>query len=111
MSQEVTIMIWTNEICEDAPACGCGCTDPIDTSPPEGETDFECGPVEGDEDECPEDEDCDDPMDGDHESALASAGLGTDEDYGGAEDQFLDSMMEDRMSGGDCDLDEGPFTD
>lgn len=24
----------------------------------------------------------DDPMDGDHESALASAGFGTDEDYG-----------------------------
>lgn len=31
----------------------------------------------------PEDDfDYDDPMDGDHESALASAGFGTDEDYG-----------------------------
>lgn len=28
------------------------------------------------------DVDFDDPMDGDHESALASAGFGTDEDYG-----------------------------
>ena len=28
------------------------------------------------------DEDYDDSMDGDHESALASAGFGTDEDYG-----------------------------
>ena len=27
-------------------------------------------------------DDCDDSMDGDHESALASAGWGTDEDYG-----------------------------
>lgn len=29
-----------------------------------------------------EDEDIDDSMDGDHESALTSAGFGTDEDYG-----------------------------
>ena len=29
-----------------------------------------------------EDEDYDDSMDGDHETALASAGWGTDEDYG-----------------------------
>jgi hypothetical protein len=37
-------------------------------------------PEEGDE---PEDgDDYDDSMDGDHESALASAGLGTDENYG-----------------------------
>lgn len=33
-----------------------------------------------------EDEDFDDSMDGDHESALASAGWGTDEDYGSAGD-------------------------
>lgn len=32
--------------------------------------------------ENPPEPDMDDPMDGDHESALASAGLGTDEDYG-----------------------------
>ncbi len=30
----------------------------------------------------------DDSMDGDHESALASAGWGTDEDYGGGDDRF-----------------------
>ena len=30
----------------------------------------------------PDDADYDDSMDGDHESALASAGWGTDEDYG-----------------------------
>ena len=30
----------------------------------------------------------DDSMDGDHESALASAGLGTDEDYGGGDERF-----------------------
>ena len=38
-----------------------------------------------------EDYDYDDPMDGDHESALASCGFGTDEDYGyfgGDEDWF-----------------------
>ena len=34
------------------------------------------------EDEDEDDEACDDGMDGDHESALASAGWGTDEDYG-----------------------------
>lgn len=37
-----------------------------------------------DSDEEGEDEDFDDSMDGDHESALASAGFGTDEDYGGS---------------------------
>jgi hypothetical protein len=36
-------------------------------------------------------------MDGDHESALASAGFGTDEDYGsfGGEDDWLDGSYED----------------
>jgi len=33
-----------------------------------------------------DDREYDDSMDGDHESALASAGFGTDEDYGGASD-------------------------
>lgn len=37
-----------------------------------------------DEDEIPDD--IDDSMDGDHQSALASAGWGTDEDYGGYDD-------------------------
>lgn len=36
-------------------------------------------------------------MDGDHDSAMASAGFGTDEDYGhAAEDAYLDSYWEDR---------------
>lgn len=41
-------------------------------------------------------EDVDDDMDGDAESALASAGFGTDEDYGyfGGEDDFLDGSYE-----------------
>ena len=34
------------------------------------------------------DDDYDDSMDGDHESALASAGWGTDEDYGGGDERF-----------------------
>ena len=34
------------------------------------------------DDECEERDDCEDDMDGDAESALASAGMGTDEDYG-----------------------------
>ena len=33
-------------------------------------------------------DDCDDSMDGDNASALASAGLGTDEDYGGGCDRL-----------------------
>ena len=38
-----------------------------------------------------------DEMDGDHESGLASAGFGTDEDYGsyGYEDSWLDGSFED----------------
>lgn len=36
-------------------------------------------------------------MDGDHATALASAGFGTDEDYGhAAEDAYLDSYWEDQ---------------
>jgi len=38
--------------------------------------------LDGDEVEDDNDLDFDDSMDGDHESALASAGFGTDEDYG-----------------------------
>ena len=36
----------------------------------------------------PIDEDYDDSMDGDHDSAMASCGFGTDEDYGGCGDYF-----------------------
>lgn len=45
---------------------------------------------------CP-DEGPSEEMDGDHGSALASAGMGTDEDYGsfGAEDSWLDGSYED----------------
>lgn len=43
---------------------------------------------EDDEDEDYEPDDYDDSMDGDHESGLASAGWGTDEDYGGGCDQL-----------------------
>lgn len=38
------------------------------------------------EDEDAPPDDIDDSMDGDHQSALASAGWGTDEDYGGYDD-------------------------
>jgi hypothetical protein len=33
-------------------------------------------------------DDYDDSMDGDHDSAMASAGWGTDEDYGGGDDRY-----------------------
>ena len=33
-------------------------------------------------------EEYDDSMDGDHQSALASAGMGTDEDYGGGDERL-----------------------
>lgn len=46
-----------------------------------GYDDEDLGDEDGDEDE-----DFDDSMDGDHESALASAGFGTDEDYGSFDD-------------------------
>lgn len=45
-----------------------------------------------------------DDMDGDHASALASAGFGTDEDYGGpAEDAYLDQSWEDRFELPECE--------
>ena len=51
---------------------------------------------EEDEDFDEDPDDFDESMDGDHESGLASAGYGTDEDYGyyGQEDQGLDSSWE-----------------
>ena len=36
----------------------------------------------------PVDDDMGDDMDGDHATALSSAGFGTDEDYGGADERF-----------------------
>jgi hypothetical protein len=44
--------------------------------------DFNYGEVDADELENSWDDSYDDSMDGDHESGLASAGWGTDEDYG-----------------------------
>jgi hypothetical protein len=44
--------------------------------------DFHYGEVDADELENSWDDSYDDSMDGDHESGLASAGWGTDEDYG-----------------------------
>jgi rubredoxin len=63
------------------PTCG---SDDLDLTDDElGCECAECGHVW---DVSDEDEDFSDPMDGDHESALASAGLGTDESYGGGSD-------------------------
>jgi DNA-binding transcriptional regulator LsrR (DeoR family) len=39
-------------------------------------------------DEMKEQDECDESMDGDFDSAMASAGFGTDEDYGFAEDML-----------------------
>jgi hypothetical protein len=48
-----------------------------------------------DRDDRDDDEDYDDSMDGDFDSGMASAGHGTDEDYGYyGEDQFLDGSYE-----------------
>jgi hypothetical protein len=64
----------------------------------EREEGYEACPVEPETDEDVEAyaEDYADRMDGDAESALASAGFGTDEDYGsfGGEDDFLDGSYE-----------------
>jgi hypothetical protein len=40
------------------------------------------------QDEADREEEYEDDMDGDHASALASAGLGTDEDYGACDERF-----------------------
>ena len=72
---------------EDYPCCGCGSDlerfDDSDICQGCGEPDNYCVCDEY-EDDC----DGDDSMDGDHESGLASAGFGMDEDYlpGGGDD-------------------------
>jgi hypothetical protein len=72
---------------EDYPCCGCGDDleqyDDSDLCQGCGEPEAYCR-CDDDEDEC----DGDDGMDGDHGSALASAGWGMDEDYlpGGHDD-------------------------
>jgi hypothetical protein len=62
-----------------------------------------------------DDEDCDhydDSMDGDHESALSSAGFGTDEDYGCYGDSGIDDFGgygDDADQPDDWHLDDGDF--
>lgn len=108
--------------CEDFPACGheLGCCPDFDESGRQLNMVCVCGaklPIDSrysicascmrdpdDPDQWDEefedeefDEDYDDSMDGDHESGLASAGFGTDEDYGyygGGEDSWLDGSYE-----------------
>lgn len=86
--------------CEDFPCCGHGEDERFASEPmsedfgPAGDDMNEFADDEG-ENEAP-DRDVDDSMDGDHESALASAGFGTDEDYGGgAHDWESDGGFED----------------
>ena len=83
--------------CEDAPCCGC-CDQAGDFASPELVAeieeaemwnapccDCECDCSDGDCGCCDcdaEDYEPDDSMDGDHDSAMASAGFGMDEDYG-----------------------------
>jgi len=56
-----------------------------------------------------EDEDYDDSMDGDHESALSSAGWGTDEDYGSYGDDDFGGYGCDDNQPDDWHLDDGDF--
>ena len=63
----------------------------VDPTPPDAADDEEVfDDFDDPDDELDYDPDLDDPMDGDHESALASAGFGTDEDYGGGDDRLTD---------------------
>ena len=77
---------------EDWPCCGCGNDlerfDDGDLCQGCGEPEAFCRCDEMDEDDCDDTCDSDDSMDGDHESGLASAGFGMDEDYlpGGNDD-------------------------
>jgi hypothetical protein len=65
-----------NPMCEDAPCCGCCGVTP-------GETEFDPSEqFEAEEIVRFEDSEPNDCMDGDFDSAMASAGFGTDEDYG-----------------------------
>jgi len=82
---------------EDWPCCGCGddvevCDDgDICQGCGEPEAFCRCDEIDEYDDDCDGDEensDGDESMDGDHESGLASAGFGMDEDYlpGGGDD-------------------------
>lgn len=68
--------------CEECDGEGCDKCDDLDC--PESAYEL-CERDDMDGDEC-ESDDMDDSMDGDAGSALASAGFGTDEDYGGFSD-------------------------
>jgi hypothetical protein len=90
--------------CEDAPCCGC-CPSGTEHYDPSDE--IEAADMDGDD--CTQDlgeEDDDGMTDGEADAdALASAGWGTDEDYG-MEDRFLDSYWESQT---ECDFGGGDF--
>ena len=83
---------------EDYPCCGCGplTSEVEDGELPEGNIGDDMSEFDGDQHEGADEPD--DGMDGDHASALASAGFGTDEDYGGYD---IDAAFEDRF---ECDM-------
>ena len=72
-------------MCEDAPCCGCCGQQDSDMSAMDAEEArafaMDGAGMDEDADESA-DADGDESMDGDHDSAMASAGFGTDEDYG-----------------------------
>lgn len=94
-----------NGQCEDAPCCGC-CGYEVEV---EGDHDWATRPHEDEYEDEAQDEDgepCGSFDGSDDAEALASAGFGTDEDYGcfnGGEDSFLDSYYESQT---ECDYGE-----
>ena len=66
---------------------------------------------EDDEDENEDIDGFDDSMDGDHESALASAGWGTDEDYGHYSDYDREDFHADESVGFVDYYEDGPYDD
>ena len=111
-------------MCEDFPCCGheMGCCPRFDESGRQLDMVCTCGarlPVHNrysicdrclrmeedgcydddcdNEEDCDDDDDIDESMDGDHETGLASAGFGTDEDYG----SYGDTPMFDDYYGGE----------
>lgn len=88
-----------NGRCEDAPCCGCCGYEMVDS---DGDDVSECWHDEPDAEDDGEPR-CNDLSD--DAEALASAGYGTDEDYGcyGGEDSFLDSYYESQT---ECDFGE-----
>jgi hypothetical protein len=72
-----------------------------------------CNDLETDEDTTDETwtDDYDDSMDGDHESGLASAGWGTDEDYGFYGDDYREDFHADDAVGCVDYNEDGPYDD